>query len=124
MNTPVTILLVDDHSVMRDGLRSLLQTQGDLTVVGEASTGRQAIQMVKDLSPDVVVMDVRMPDLNGFDAARQAVAAKPGLKVIALSGLSDDKSGAEMLRAGAVGFVAKESAFDELVDSHSHGHQE
>jgi DNA-binding NarL/FixJ family response regulator len=108
------ILLVDDHIVMRDGLRALLRNHG-MTVVGEASTGREAVEMVKQLAPDVVVMDVRMPDLNGFEATRQALAAKPGVKVIALSALNDDNSAIGMVKAGAAGYVAKESAFDDLV---------
>jgi DNA-binding NarL/FixJ family response regulator len=117
MNQKIEILLVDDHAVLIDGLRALLKTQPDFEVVGEASTGRQAVEMVRDLKPDVAVMDVRMPDLNGCDAARQAIAAVPTLKVVALSGLSDEKSAVEMLKAGAVGFVRKESAFTELVDA-------
>ena len=114
MNKQIAILLVDDHSIMRNGLRALLTVQGGFSVVGEASTGREAVEMVTALVPDVVVMDVRMPDLNGYESARQAIAAKPGLKVIALSALNDDQCALGMLKAGAVGFVAKESAFDEL----------
>ncbi|HET6247335.1 MAG TPA: response regulator transcription factor [Tepidisphaeraceae bacterium] len=115
MEHDTTVLLVDDHSVMREGLRSLLEAQGGFHVIGEARTGREAVEKVKTLAPDVVVMDVRMPELNGFDAARQAIGAKPGLKVIALSGLNDDASAVGMLKAGAVGYVTKDCAFDELV---------
>ena len=115
MNSQIKILLVDDHSVMRDGLRSLLQTDRGFVVVGEASNGRHAIELIRELEPDVVVLDVRMPDLNGFEAARQAIAARPSVKVIALSGLNDEKTGVDMLRAGAVGYVAKEAAFTELL---------
>ena len=115
MRATATVLLVDDHGIVRAGLRALLQQEETLTVVGEASSGREAIQMIKELTPDVVVMDVSMPDLNGIDATRQALAVRPELKVIGLSGWTDDKATAEMLRAGAVGHVAKVAAYEELV---------
>jgi DNA-binding NarL/FixJ family response regulator len=111
----VKILLVDDHAMMRSGLRALLQGRPGYEVVGEASDGRQAVKMVASLSPDVVVMDLRMPDLNGIEACRQTIAAKPGVKVIGLSGGTDERATVEMLRAGASAYVLKDSAFDELV---------
>jgi len=113
----VKVLLVDDHEMLRNGLKSLLQHEDGMTVVGEASNGRLAIERLKELSPDVVVMDLSMPDLNGIDATRQAIAAKPGVKVIALSASDDDRSAIEMLRAGAVGYVVKVSAYDELISA-------
>jgi len=111
----VKILLVDDHDMVRSGLRVLLEKEPGLRVVGEASDGRKAVKMVHELSVDVVVMDLRLPDLNGIEAARQTIAARPGIKVIGLSGVGDERSAVEMLRAGASGYVVKDSAFEELV---------
>jgi DNA-binding NarL/FixJ family response regulator len=108
-------LLVDDHAMIRAGLRKLLEAEQGLQVVGEASNGRAAVEMTRELQPDVVVMDIRMPDLNGVDATRQAIAARPDVKIIALSANSDERSTGEMLRAGARGYVVKDAAYDELV---------
>ena len=111
----IRVVLVDDHEIVRSGLRALLQTHPGIEVVGEASEGRRAVELVKDSLPDVLVMDVRMPGLNGIDASRQALAAKPDLKIIALSANCDERSTSAMLRAGAVGYVSKEAAYEELV---------
>jgi DNA-binding NarL/FixJ family response regulator len=113
MNT--RIMLVDDHEVVRQGLRSLLEREEGIKVVAEASDGHTALRLAAEVSPDIVIMDVRMPDLNGVDATRQMVAAHPGLRVIALSAQADAQSTSEMLRAGASGYVLKEAAFEELV---------
>jgi DNA-binding NarL/FixJ family response regulator len=112
---PVKILLVDDHHMVRAGLRALFQNESDIEVVGEAADGRSALAMVRDLSPDVVVMDLCMPNLNGIDAARQILSLKPATKVIGLSAMREERTIAELLRAGGVGFIAKESAFEDLV---------
>jgi DNA-binding NarL/FixJ family response regulator len=109
------IMLVDDHEVVRQGLRSLLERQDGFTIVAEARDGHSALRLAAEVAPDIVIMDVRMPDLNGVDATRQMVAARPGLRVIALSAQADAQSTSEMLRAGASGYVLKESAFEELV---------
>lgn len=111
----VRILLVDDHDMVRSGLRALLEREPGQTVVGEAANGRAAVELIKELSPDVVVMDLGMPDLNGVDATRQAIAAQSKVKVIGLSANNDDRFAIEMLRAGAVGFVSKVSAYEELL---------
>ena len=87
---PITILLVEDHVVMRQGLRSLLNAEGHFLIVGEARTGREAIKMVQKLTPDVILMDIAMPVLNGLEATRQILAANPAAKVIILSAHSDD----------------------------------
>ncbi len=110
----VRIMLVDDHDMIRSGLRVLLEGEPGVSVVGEASNGREAVDLIKQLAPDIVVMDLGMPDLNGIDATRQAVANQPRLKVIGLSANTDDRFAIEMLRVGAVGFVAKVAAFEEL----------
>jgi DNA-binding NarL/FixJ family response regulator len=113
----IRILLVDDHHLVRQGLRALIERRPDLQVVGEADDGRTAIQMVRELAPDLAVMDLRMPDLNGIDATRQALAAKPNLKVVGLSAQSDERGVREMLRVGASGYLLKDAAFEELVNA-------
>ena len=108
------ILLADDHRIMREGLRSLLEKQPDMEVIAEAENGRTTVRLSRELKPDVVVMDIAMPDLNGIEATRQIFAESPGVKVIALSMLSDTKFVREMLSAGASGYLLKDSAFEEL----------
>ena len=108
------ILLVDDHKITRQGLRSLLENQGDMEVVAEAEEGRTAVRLVREIVPDVVIMDVSMPDLNGMEAARQIVADCPDVKIIALSMHSDALFVTEMLKSGASGYLLKDCAFEEL----------
>ncbi|HUU09807.1 MAG TPA: response regulator transcription factor [Phycisphaerae bacterium] len=108
------ILLVDDHQIIREGLRSLIEKERGMKVVGEAANGREAVRLARELAPDVVVMDVSMPDLNGIEATRQIASRVPAARVVALSMHSDRRFVAEMLRAGALGYLLKESAFDEL----------
>ena len=112
-----TVLLADDHTMLRQGLRSLLEHEAGLEVVGEASDGRTAVRMARELAPQVVIMDVAMPELNGIEATRQIVADLPGARVIALSMHSSKRMVVEMLRAGASGYVLKLSAFDELAQA-------
>jgi two-component system NarL family response regulator len=108
------VLLVDDHELMRQGLRSILESEGDVEVVGEAANGREAIELAKKLTPQVVVMDVAMQDMNGIEATRQVRSACPGVKVIALSSHSDSRYVTAMLDAGASGYVLKANAYDDL----------
>ncbi|NQU08162.1 MAG: response regulator transcription factor, partial [Candidatus Abyssubacteria bacterium] len=110
-----SVLLADDHRIMRQGLRALLDDNPDMEVVAEAGEGRTALRLARELSPDVVVMDISMPDLNGIDAARMITAEVPGVKIIALSVHSDKRFVVEMLRAGASGYLLKDCALDELV---------
>ena len=117
MQMNVQILLADDHKLMREGLSALLTQQSDIRVVAQAGTGREAVQLSDRFSPDVVVMDVSMPDLNGIDATRQIIARHPGTKVIALSMHSDRQFVAEMFRAGASGYLLKDSAFEQLASA-------
>jgi DNA-binding NarL/FixJ family response regulator len=112
---PLKILLADDHQILRDGLRALLEREEGLEVVGEADDGRKAVRLARDRCPDVVVIDVGMPELNGIEATRQILAERPGTQVVALSVHSDRKSIVGMLRAGARSYLLKDSAFDELV---------
>ena len=113
----ITVVLADDHMIIRDGLRALLERQPDMEVVAEADNGRTALKHVKELSPDVVIMDIGMRELNGIDATRQIVKMSPGVKVLALSMYSDKRFVKEMLKAGASGYMLKDSAFTELIDA-------
>ena len=110
----IRIILADDHKIMREGLRALLAKHPDIEVVAEAGDGRGVVELARELNPDVVVIDIAMPDLNGIDATRQIVKQSPGVKVIALSMHSDRKFVKEMLSAGASGYLLKDSAFEEL----------
>jgi DNA-binding NarL/FixJ family response regulator len=116
-NGVATILLVDDHQILRQGLQSLLHRHPDLKVIGQAADGRAAVQMARELSPDVVVMDIAMPGLNGIDATRQMVLAQPNAKVIALSMHRDRRFAEEMLRVGAKAYLVKDEAFEELAEA-------
>lgn len=111
----IRILLADDHKMMREGLCILLNSQPGLQVVAEAENGRTAVQLCQKLTPDVAVMDVSMPDLNGIDATRQIVSRTPQTKVVALSMHADHQFAIEMSRAGASGYLLKDSTIDEFV---------
>jgi DNA-binding NarL/FixJ family response regulator len=113
----IKILLTDDHAIIRQGLRSLLEKQPDIEVVAEAEDGRQAFELVRKLLPDIVVMDVSMPNLNGIEATRQIHREFPAVKVIALSMHSNRRFVGDMLKAGAAGYILKEGLFDELVQA-------
>ena len=110
----IRILLADDHRILREGLRSLLAQQPDITVVGEASNGEAAVALVRELRPDLVIMDVVMPGMGGISATRQIRAECPDTRVIALSMHSDLRFVSEMVRAGALGYLVKDSTFEEL----------
>ena len=110
----IRILLVDDHKILREGICSLVKGYDDMEVVGEAADGRAALSLVQELSPDIVIMDISMPDLNGIDATRKITADHPNVKVIALSMHYDKQFISEIFRAGASGYLIKDSAFDEL----------
>jgi len=108
------ILLADDHKLMREGLRMLLEELGGITVVGEAGNGISAVRMARELKPDLVLMDIAMPDLNGIEATRRIMIESPGVKVIALSMHADKRFVRHMFAAGAAGYVLKGSAFEEV----------
>src|SRR6056297_1479778 len=113
----IRIILADDHKITRDGLRALLERQSDMRVVGEAANGREAVRLAMDLAPDVVVMDISMPELNGIEATRQIRGVLPDTKVIALSMYADRRYVVGMLKAGVSGYLLKNCAFDELVSA-------
>jgi DNA-binding NarL/FixJ family response regulator len=108
---------VDDHKMMRDGLRSLLGSAEDISIVGEACDGREALELVRDLAPDVVVMDVGLPELNGVEATLRIRAEHKQVRVIALSTYTDQRHVHHMLEAGAIGYVVKVAAHDELLQA-------
>lgn len=112
---PIRVLLADDHAIVRDGLRMLLEAQDDIRVVGEAADGPAAIRESLRLRPDVVVMDIAMPGLNGIDAARQILAAAPDIQVVVLSMHGSSEHVLRAMRLGASAYVLKESAGTELV---------
>jgi two-component system response regulator NreC len=108
------ILLADDHKITREGLRSLIEKQSDMEVVAEAEDGHTAVHLVRKVSPDVAIMDVSMPDLNGIEATQKIVSECPNVKVIALSMHSDTLFVTKMLKSGASGYLLKDCAFEEL----------
>lgn len=113
----IKILLADDHKIIREGLVSLLEQSPGMQVVGQAANGREAMQIARRCRPDIIVMDVSMPELNGMEATSQLIAELPDTKIIALSMHSDKRFVAGMLKAGASGYLLKNAAFDELVDA-------
>ena len=115
MNTK--ILLADDHKIIRDGLRALLEKEPDMEVVGEAQDGITTVRLAKKFLPNIVIMDIGMPDMNGIDATRQIISETQGVKVIALSMHSDRRFVLQMLKAGASGYLLKDSAFEELASA-------
>lgn len=110
----IRVLLADDHRIFRDGLRPLLEQHESLEVVGEAETGLEVIDRVRELTPDVVVLDISMPGLNGIEVCRRLAADHPDVRVIMLSMHGDRRFVRESLRAGARGYVLKDAGFDEL----------
>ncbi len=111
----IKILLADDHEILREGLRRMIEKEPDMEVIGEAEDGRSIVKLAKKLAPDVIVMDITMPDLNGMDATRKIVSEVPGTKVLALSMHQDRKYVSGMLEAGASGYILKGCKFEELV---------
>jgi DNA-binding NarL/FixJ family response regulator len=110
----VRVILADDHTIVRYGLSKLLQKEEDIEVIAQAENGKSTMELTRELSPDIVVMDVGMPDLNGIEATRQIVRDFPQIKVLGLSMHSGSKFVIEMLRAGASGYLLKDCALEEL----------
>jgi DNA-binding NarL/FixJ family response regulator len=111
------IILADDHKIIREGLRSLIEKQPDMEVIAEAQDGLTTVNLVQKLQPDVVIMDIGMPEMNGIDATTKITTEYKTVKVIALSMHSDRRFVMQMLKAGAAGYLLKDSAFEELVSA-------
>jgi len=110
----IAVLLAEDHAIVRQGLRLLVEAEGDIEIVGEAKTGREAVQMTNKLRPEIVVMDIAMPLLNGLEATRQILKAFPKTKVLILSAHSDPEYVEQVVKAGALGYLVKQSSGDVL----------
>jgi len=110
----IKIVLADDHKIVRDGLRTLLEHEPDMEVIAEAEDGRTTVRLARELIPDLIIMDITMPDMNGIDATHDVMKDVPGVKVIALSMHSDRRFVTSMLEAGASGYLLKDCAFEEL----------
>ena len=110
----ITVVLADDHMLVRQGLKALLKAEPDMEVIGEAENGKEAVQMVKKLSPEIVVMDLAMPQLNGMDATRQILKNNPGTRILVLTSYKDEQCVDKLLEAGACGYLTKQTAAEEL----------
>src|SRR5262245_34469469 len=112
---PISVLLADDHTVVRQGLRALLSAEPDITIVGEAATGSEAVRLATETSPEVVIMDLAMPSLDGIEATRQIINKSPNTKVLVLSSYSTDEYVKQMVEAGVSGYLNKQTAAQDLV---------
>jgi DNA-binding NarL/FixJ family response regulator len=110
----ISVLLAEDHTIVRQGLRLLVEADGDIEIVGEAKTGREAVQMTNELHPEVIVMDIAMPLLNGLEATRQILKTFPDTKILILSAHSDPEYVEQVVKAGALGYLVKQSSGDIL----------
>jgi DNA-binding NarL/FixJ family response regulator len=110
------VLIVDDHGVFRNGLKAVINYQADMEVVGEAEDGEKALVLSRELMPDVILMDVKMPVMDGAEATSRILAEMPGMKILALSIYADDEFMAGMLRAGALGYILKGCDSEELAN--------
>ncbi len=113
----IRIIIADDHQIVRQGLKTLLEKEPDMKVVAEAEDGRRTVTLVRELSPHVVVIDVKMPDMSGIEATQQILSELPDVKVIALSMFADRRFVMNMLKAGAKGYLLKDCAFEELAQA-------
>jgi len=117
MTSPIRVLVVDDHAIVRKGIRALLATESDIQVVGEASDGAQAITNVLTLTPDVVLMDLVMPNVDGIEATRQIVAQRPETRILVLTSFAADDKVLPAIKAGALGYLLKDSSPEQLVQA-------
>ena len=115
MNSPIRVLVVDDHASVREALNATLEFEPDIDIVGEASDGREAVQLAQQIQPDVILMDTRMPVMDGLEATRRIVACCPNVRVIGLSMYPADLMVQTMLRAGAAGYIEKSVSLELLV---------
>ena len=114
---PIRVLLVDDHLMLRAGVRELLGEEAGIEVVAEAGDGQTAVRLAAELAPDVAVMDLRLPDMSGIEAAAQIRGRSPNTQVIMMSAYADSSTAASVTAAGALGFVPKDEAFEELANA-------
>jgi hypothetical protein len=112
----IRLLIVDDHSVVRRGLETLLGTFADIEIVGTAADGLEAVQLAAERHPDIILMDLSMPNLDGFDATRQILAANPNIRIVALTSFSEQRKVFDAISAGAIGYLLKDSTPAELVE--------
>jgi two-component system, NarL family, response regulator LiaR len=117
MTNPITVLIVDDHAVVRQGVRALLEARAEFAVVGEAESGAEAVRRVADVVPDVVLMDLLMPDMDGVEATRQLKRLSPRTQVVVLTSHHDDQHIFPALRAGAISYLLKSVKMDELAEA-------
>jgi len=115
MKKPIRVLLVDDHAIVRDGIRSLLTTQPDIEVVGEANNGQDAVSMAESLLPDVILMDLVMPGMDGIEAIRRIVDSQPESRILVLTSFSAEDKVFPAIKAGAMGYLLKDCDSEELV---------
>lgn len=115
--TPTTVLLADDHRLFRDGLRNMLESAMDFRVIAETTNGPETVSAAIDKRPDVILMDISMPELNGIEATRRIVGECPAIKIVMLSMHSDTRFVTESLKAGAAGYLLKDCAFDEVLSA-------
>jgi DNA-binding NarL/FixJ family response regulator len=113
----IRVLVADDHQIVRQGLKHLIETQQDMEVVGEAEDGRTILKLTRELTPNVIVMEVKLPNLNGIEATRKILSELPDIKIIALSAYADGHLVTNMLKAGACGYLLKDCAFEELAQA-------
>ena len=112
---PIRVLLTDDHAIVRKGVRALLATERDIQVVGEAGSGLQAVAQAEELQPDIILMDLMMPELDGIEATRQITAKLPGTRILVLTSFAADEKVFPAIKAGALGYLLKDSGPEELV---------
>ena len=113
----IKVLIVDDHQIMREGLRYMFEKESDIEVISEAENGRQALQMATKMNPDVIIMDINMPDMNGTEATKRILKDAPWIKIVALSMHSDRVFVAEMLKAGAYGYLLKDCSRNDILNA-------
>ena len=117
MNQPIRVFITDDHAIVRNGIRAVLATEPDMEVVGEAENGRQAVEAVPRLQPDVVLMDLVMPEMDGIEAIARITAAMPEARILVLTSFAADDKVFPAVKAGAMGYLLKESGADELLSA-------
>jgi NarL family two-component system response regulator LiaR len=117
MTSPIRVLIADDHAILRKGIRALLSTEADIEVVGEAGDGVEALAQAKSLEPDIILMDLVMPRMDGIEATRQVTARQPGVRVLVLTSFAADDKVFPAIKAGALGYILKDSGPDDLVQA-------